>query len=81
MRWKPQKPIAIGVMTQDKLRQRALAIARGDYKPKASDPKIWFTSMKAVAIEKNIGWRSGKCAYLGSSPFYLPSRLEGPIAA
>lgn len=26
-----------------------LAIARGDYKPKANAPKIWFTSMKAAA--------------------------------
>lgn len=46
---KGSKPIAIGVMSQGKLRQRVLAIARGDYKPKASDPKIWFTSMKAAA--------------------------------
>lgn len=41
--------IAIGVMSQGKLRKRVLAIARGDCKPKASDPKIWFTSMKVAA--------------------------------
>lgn len=26
-----------------------LAIARGDYKPKPSEPKIWFTSMRSLA--------------------------------
>lgn len=46
---KTSKTIAIGVMSQGKLRKRVLAIARGDYRPKASDPKIWFTSMKAAA--------------------------------
>ena len=46
---KTSKTIAIGVMPQVKLRERVLAIACGDYKPKASDPKIWFTSMKTAA--------------------------------
>lgn len=36
-------------MPQDKIRERMLAIAKGEYKPKASDPKIWFTSMKSLA--------------------------------
>lgn len=26
-----------------------MAIARGDYKPGANEPKIWFTSMKSLA--------------------------------
>lgn len=43
------KSIAIGIMPQDQIRQRVLAIARGDYKPKASEPKVWFTSMKSLA--------------------------------
>lgn len=43
------KTIVIGVMPQDKIRARTLAIARGDYKPKPGEPKIWFTSMKSVA--------------------------------
>ena len=41
--------LMIGIMPQDKIRERALAVARGDYKPKASEPKIWFTSMKSLA--------------------------------
>jgi predicted transcriptional regulator len=43
------KRINIGIMPQDKIRERMLAIARGEYKPKASDPKIWFSSMKSLA--------------------------------
>jgi len=43
------KTITIGVMPQAQIRARAIAIAKGEYKPKAGEPKIWFTSMKSVA--------------------------------
>ncbi|MBY4598105.1 transcriptional regulator [Ottowia caeni] len=43
------KSFVIGIMPQDQIRKRVLAIARGDYKPKPSEPKIWFTSMKSLA--------------------------------
>lgn len=43
------KRINIGIMPEDKIRERMLAIARGEYKPKPSDPKIWFTSMRSLA--------------------------------
>ena len=43
------KAIVIGIMPQEKIRERMLAIARGEYKPKAGEPKIWFTSMKSLA--------------------------------
>ncbi|OIQ79339.1 hypothetical protein GALL_389310 [mine drainage metagenome] len=41
--------VMIGIMSQDKVRERILSIAKGEYKPKASEPKIWFTSMKSLA--------------------------------
>jgi predicted transcriptional regulator len=43
------KSIVIGIMPQEKIRERIYAIAMGQYKPKANDPKIWFTSMKSLA--------------------------------
>lgn len=43
------KKITIGIMPQEKIRARMLAIAKGEYKPKPGDPKIWFTSMKSLA--------------------------------
>ena len=43
------KSIVIGILPQDQIRARMLSIARGEYKPKPSDPKIWFTSMRSLA--------------------------------
>jgi len=43
------KTIVIGIMPQQKVRERVLAIARGDYKAKPNEPKVWFTSMKSLA--------------------------------
>jgi predicted transcriptional regulator len=43
------KTIVVGILPQEKIRERVLAIARGDYKPKATEPKIWFTSMRSLA--------------------------------
>ena len=43
------KTITIGILPQDQLRQRMLAVARGEVKVKAGDPKVWFTSMRSLA--------------------------------
>ncbi|MDD5295554.1 MAG: transcriptional regulator [Rhodocyclaceae bacterium] len=43
------KAIVIGIMPQERIRARVLSIARGEYKPKPSEPKIWFTSMRSLA--------------------------------
>ena len=43
------KAIVIGILPQEKIRQRILAVARGEYKPKPNEPKIWFTSMRSLA--------------------------------
>jgi predicted transcriptional regulator len=43
------KVIKIGIMPQKEIRERTLAIARGDYKPKSDEPKIWFTSIRSLA--------------------------------
>jgi predicted transcriptional regulator len=43
------KAIVIGIMPQEEIRQRVMAIARGDYKPKPGEPRVWFTSMKSLA--------------------------------
>ncbi len=43
------KAIVIGIMPQVKIRERVLLIARGAYKPKPGEPKIWFNSMRSLA--------------------------------
>lgn len=44
-----QKVIKIGIASQSEIRDRVLAIAKGAVKPKPSDPKIWFTSIRSLA--------------------------------
>ncbi|EAM8422510.1 MarR family transcriptional regulator [Salmonella enterica] len=39
----------IGVMPERQIRKRMLAIAKGEHTPAAGEPKIWFTSVNAVA--------------------------------
>lgn len=41
--------VTVGIMPQDKIRARTIAIARGEYVPKRGEPKIWFPSMKSLA--------------------------------
>ena len=43
------KVIKIGIASQKDIRARILSIAKGELKPKATDPKIWFTSMRSLA--------------------------------
>lgn len=39
----------IGVMPEDIIRKRVLSIAKGEYQPQEREPKVWFTSMIALA--------------------------------
>ncbi|MCD9496702.1 MULTISPECIES: MarR family transcriptional regulator [Photobacterium] len=39
----------IGVMSEEMLRKRTIAIVKGEYKPASDEPKVWFTSLNAVA--------------------------------
>ncbi|QWF71607.1 transcriptional regulator [Methylomonas paludis] len=43
------KILTIGIMSQERIRERVQSIAKGEYKPKPTDPKIWFTSMRSLA--------------------------------
>ncbi len=43
------KAIVIGILPQDRIRERMLAIASGQYKPRPGEPRIWFTSMRSLA--------------------------------
>jgi len=41
--------LRVGIAPYEKIKERTLAIARGEYKPLPSDPKIWFSSMESLA--------------------------------
>src|SRR3990167_484063 len=50
------KKAKIGVMPLNEFKKRTIDIAKGKYKPKRGEPKIWFSSMKSLAnvlSEKN----------------------------
>jgi len=44
-----KKTIKIGIMPYEQFKKYTMAIARGIYKPKKSEPKIWFESIKSLA--------------------------------
>lgn len=43
------KIIKVGIASQEEIRERMLAIAKGEFKPKPSDPRIWFASMRSLS--------------------------------
>jgi predicted transcriptional regulator len=42
------KTLQVGIMSREAFQERTLKIARGEYKPKKNEPKIWFSSMKSL---------------------------------
>ena len=43
------KTLKIGIASYEDMKARTLAIARGRLKPKAHEPKVWFTSTESFA--------------------------------
>ncbi len=43
------KTLKIGIASYEAMKARTMAIARGEYKPRADEPKVWFTSIESVA--------------------------------
>jgi predicted transcriptional regulator len=41
--------IKVGIMPLRDFQIRTIAIAKGEYKPKKGEPKIWFNSIKSLA--------------------------------
>ena len=44
-----KKTIKIGIISRENYKNRTIAIARGQYKPKRGEPKIWFESVQSMA--------------------------------
>lgn len=43
------KVLKIGIAPYEEIKRRTLAIARGEYKPKKSEPRVWFSSIESLA--------------------------------
>lgn len=39
----------VGIMSKADYIKRTIAVAKGEYKPKANEPKVWFESIKSLA--------------------------------
>jgi len=44
-----RKTLHIGIMTHKNYMERTLAIAKGEYKLKKGEPKVWFESVKSLS--------------------------------
>jgi predicted transcriptional regulator len=44
-----QRTLKIGIMSREDFQARSLAIARGEYKPRPGEPKIWFETIQSLA--------------------------------
>ena len=49
MKEMPKKVLHIGIMPYQDYKKRSLAIARGEYRPRPNEPKIWFESVRSMA--------------------------------
>ena len=43
------KVMKVGIISRPEYIKRTLAIAKGDYKPRKDEPKIWFESIQSLA--------------------------------
>jgi predicted transcriptional regulator len=43
------KTMKIGVLSKEDYQKRTIAIAKGEYKPRKDEPKVWFDSVKSMA--------------------------------
>ena len=43
------KILRIGIASREQMKARTLAVARGQHKPAADEPKVWFSSMESLA--------------------------------
>jgi predicted transcriptional regulator len=44
-----KKTIKIGIISRKNYKNRTIAVARGDHKPKRGEPKVWFESVQSMA--------------------------------
>ena len=43
------RTLRVGIASYEQMKARTLAITRGEYKPTAGEPKVWFTSAESFA--------------------------------
>ena len=64
--------LKVGIATYDEMKARTARIARGEERPGADEPKVWFTSTESFAKVLSVGNR----ALLGIIAQMAPSSLD-----
>ncbi len=41
--------LRVGILSREEYKARTLAIARGQYRPRRGEPKVWFESIRSMA--------------------------------
>ena len=44
-----KKVLKFGIMSREDYKKRTMAIARGKYRPKKGEPKVWFETLQSMA--------------------------------
>ena len=44
-----KKTLKIGIISRDDYKKRTIAIARGEYRPRKDEPKVWFETVQSMA--------------------------------
>ena len=44
-----KKTLKVGIMSREEFKQRTISVAKGEYKPRRDEPKIWFESLQSFA--------------------------------
>lgn len=64
--------LKVGIASYEEMKARTLRIAKGELRPGADEPKVWFTSMESFAKILSVGNRE----LLGTIAEMAPNSLD-----
>ncbi len=70
------KILRVGIASYDDMKERTLAIARGEAKPRANEPRVWFTSTESFARVLSDKNRALLAEIAGQAPASLTELAE-----
>jgi predicted transcriptional regulator len=70
------RTLRVGIASYEQMKARTIAIARGEYRPAAAEPKVWFTSAESFARVLSERNRVLLGIIAGSSPESLARLAE-----
>lgn len=71
-----KKEVICGIMSRKDFMERTIAIAKGKYKPKRSEPKVWFESLQTMAQVLNNENQRLLCTIIKEKPDSIKTLAE-----